>query len=603
MSPGRKHAEDHSRRAARALLAALAFVLPFETPLFSVGPLTVTSAELALYIVLAVWGLGVAWNLVRGSTRTGDALRGVARDPVARAVALWMAVVALSALAAPEHRTAAIKFALRTASGVLLFFAARDLVETAEHASLVAGGVVAGAVLSAAAALLEGAAPEARVWQLFRPSAFTAMGLRRTSGAFAYPTIAAMYWEASLALAVAVPAFVLRPSLARAHERDARAVPRGALGGALAGLLVVALVLSVTRSALVGASLTCVAMLVLGRPRHSVRLAAGGALAVLVVMVVSSLSGHQPDARLGERLRWWRDGEWFRAQFDVSDQPLRMVTGEHTKVPLRIHNTGTLPWEKAGNDAVYLSYHWEQRGPKGMRLQFEGLRTGLPRNVPTGDAVDVEGLVQAPDEPGSYRLRWDLVRDNATWFSGGGNPAGDQPVVVTGRRLHVTPPSQIVSSSLEAWVSPVAPTRRELWAAAVRLWLRRPILGVGPDNFRRRYPDVLATTPIRGHFTDDRLHANNFYLETLADLGLAGAAALVVLMVALARTAHARARAGAGVLALACSVAAGTFFVHGLLDYFLEFTPTYGLYWLLVALSGGSWRAPDARPAPPDSTR
>jgi O-antigen ligase len=602
MSPGRKHAEDHSRPAARALLAALAFVLPFETPLFGVGPLTITSAELALYLVLAVWGLGVAWNLVRGSTRTGDALRGVARDPVARAVALWMAVVAVSALAAPEQRIAAIKFALRTASGVLLFFAARDLVETVEHASLLASGVVAGAVLSAAAALLESAAPDAQVWQLFRPSAFTAMGLRRTSGAFAYPTIAAMYWEAALALAVAVPVFTLRRSQPRVPGRSGAA--RGALGSALAGMLVVALVLSVTRSALVGASLACLAMLVFGRRAgFSLRVTAGSALVLLVAMVAASLAGHQPDARLGERLRWWRDGEWFRARFDASAEPLPLTTGQLTRVPIRIHNTGTLAWASTGTDRVLLSYHWEQRGPKGTRLQFEGARTALPRNVPPGDAVDVSGLVQAPDAPGEYRLRWDLLRDNATWFSGSGNPAGDQAVVVTGRHLHETPPSQIVTSSLEAWVAPVAPTRRELWAAAVRLWLRRPLLGVGPDNFRRLYPAVLALAPGRTNFRDDRLHANNFYLETLADLGLAGVAVLGALVFALVRTAQARMRARAGGLALASAVAVGTFFVHGLLDYFLEFTPTYALYWLLVALAGGSWRAPDPRPAPADSTR
>ncbi|HVV48063.1 MAG TPA: hypothetical protein VHO06_00225, partial [Polyangia bacterium] len=43
---------------------------------------------------------------------------------------------------------------------------------------------------------------------------------------------------------------------------------------------------------------------------------------------------------------------------------------------------------------------------------------------------------------------------------------------------------------------------------------------------------------------------------------------------------------------LALGVAAGlcAYLLHGLLDYFLEFTPTYGLYWLLagtlVALAG-----------------
>ena len=30
-----------------------------------------------------------------------------------------------------------------------------------------------------------------------------------------------------------------------------------------------------------------------------------------------------------------------------------------------------------------------------------------------------------------------------------------------------------------------------------------------------------------------------------------------------------------------------TFFVHGLVDYFFEFTPTLNLWWLLLALAGG----------------
>jgi hypothetical protein len=42
------------------------------------------------------------------------------------------------------------------------------------------------------------------------------------------------------------------------------------------------------------------------------------------------------------------------------------------------------------------------------------------------------------------------------------------------------------------------------------------------------------------------------------------------------------------VLVAGVAVAAGSFFVHGLLDYFLIFTPTYGLFWLLVGLIGGT---------------
>ena len=59
------------------------------------------------------------------------------------------------------------------------------------------------ALLSASTAVLEGWAPRtAAVWSRFRDGSFTALGLSRASGVFAYPTIGAMYWEAAVPLVV-----------------------------------------------------------------------------------------------------------------------------------------------------------------------------------------------------------------------------------------------------------------------------------------------------------------------------------------------------------------------------------------------------------------
>ena len=48
-------------------------------------------------------------------------------------------------------------------------------------------------------------------------------------------------------------------------------------------------------------------------------------------------------------------------------------------------------------------------------------------------------------------------------------------------------------------------------------WREHPLLGLGPDNFRRAYNRYLGLRR-----PDERLHANNLYFETLASLGLAG---------------------------------------------------------------------------------
>jgi O-antigen ligase len=90
------------------------------------------------------------------------------------------------------------------------------------------------------------------------------------------------------------------------------------------------------------------------------------------------------------------------------------------------------------------------------------------------------------------------------------------------------------------------------------------------------------------------MHANSLYFETLADLGMVGLLALGTLVAALAGAAR-RAIAEPASRILAVGVAAGlaTYLFHGLLDYFLEFTPTYALFWLLAGMMVAMDRSPE----------
>jgi O-antigen ligase len=132
--------------------------------------------------------------------------------------------------------------------------------------------------------------------------------------------------------------------------------------------------------------------------------------------------------------------------------------------------------------------------------------------------------------------------------------------------------------------------RSMLWRAAVSAWRAHPLLGIGPDNFRHLSGQFLG----RAHTEDERMHANSLYFETLADLGLVGLLAFGVLVAALGGSAR-RAVAAPGSRILALGVAAGlaTYLLHGLLDYFLEFTPTYALFWLLAGMLVAMDRSPE----------
>ena len=166
--------QEVSRSIARALLLALAFCLPFEAPLFTLGPLVMTSVEVMLYLSIVGWvaalALAVGGSRSAWPARVRAALADVVRDPIARAVGIWLAVTAVSAAAAPSYRAAALKFALRTLSGGLLYFAARDLMRPSLHARRLMLALLAGAVASASLTLLETVRPEWTAWwRPFRP--------------------------------------------------------------------------------------------------------------------------------------------------------------------------------------------------------------------------------------------------------------------------------------------------------------------------------------------------------------------------------------------------------------------------------------------------
>ena len=121
--------------------------------------------------------------------------------------------------------------------------------------------------------------------------------------------------------------------------------------------------------------------------------------------------------------------------------------------------------------------------------------------------------------------------------------------------------------------------RLELWGAATRLIAAHPILGVGPDNFRHFYGAELG---LEGW--DERIQANNIYLEVLADLGVLGLAAFVWMIGGPLVMAIRRTRANSSYLALGVALGIVAFLFHGLLDSFLAFNPTAWLLWLLLGV-------------------
>ena len=83
------------------------------------------------------------------------------------------------------------------------------------------------------------------------------------------------------------------------------------------------------------------------------------------------------------------------------------------------------------------------------------------------------------------------------------------------------------------------PLRADIWSSALDIYSDHPVLGVGVDNFSVAYADLPATSSRasqRRLLHQDQLltppHAQNQYLNIMAEEGLVGLASLVLLGVA-----------------------------------------------------------------------
>jgi O-antigen ligase len=63
------------------------------------------------------------------------------------------------------------------------------------------------------------------------------------------------------------------------------------------------------------------------------------------------------------------------------------------------------------------------------------------------------------------------------------------------------------------------------WQAGAAMFLAHPWLGVGAGNYAEAYPDFFF-----GDWTDPLGHAHNFYLNTLAELGVVGLGFLLLFL-------------------------------------------------------------------------
>jgi hypothetical protein len=399
------------------------------------------------------------------------------------------------------------------------------------------------------------------VLDLFKIAPTRVGGELRVSASFQYATIASMYFEMVAPLAV-----VLAATSARRGQQ--------VLGIAIAAVCTASAVLSLTRAGI----LTLIAV-------YAVLVGAAALTRTWRRVLVPSLAGasvllggagllllNNPVFDL--RLVTESDADWYAAAYEAPAS-LRLQPNRASTVDLAVRNEGRITWTSEGNHPFALGYRWLTGDGTGV-LEIPPAEVELSHDVEPGQTIHLQAALNVPDLPaGTYRLDWGMLQRDVLLFYERGWSDAETPVVIDGPSGASMPTVVPRDDSEAPWVV----GRLDLWGAAVRLIAVNPLLGLGPDNFRHFYGAQLG---LEGW--DERVQANNLYLEVLADFGVVGLLAFGWVLFGPLRSVlrYIRAR---DVIALGIGLALGAFLLHGLLDAFLAFTPTALLFWLLLGLA------------------
>jgi hypothetical protein len=555
------------------MVLLLAFALPFEAirPVITSSRLAFTNLELLATLTL-LFGAGfILYSRLltgQGQPLGRRLLRHRILDPAVLPALLFLLLALVSAVLAPEFQSEALKSAGRVAAGLALYLIILALYADRRRQRALIWAVILGAGASALLGLVEatGWPPLASTLALFKIKPTEVAGLLRVSASFQYATIAAAYLEMVTPLAIAASA--------AAGSRAART-----LALVISFLCTAVVVLSVTRS---GVGVLLLILLVLAalswlRPAcRSLRRPALSNLALLLSFLAIQM-WLSPVVRA--RYTTANTADWYGAVYSVP-AALTLDSGETTSIDVTIRNDGRLPWSAGGANPVVLAYYWSDFN--GDVYDLPGHEAPLPYDVRPGQNVNLRVPITASLPDGKYRLVWGLLHKGVEQFRYRGVAEARTAIEVLPTLEDIAVPRLV---PLEETGDPGLPTlsRQSLWRAALQMFRERPLLGHGPGNFRLLHGRYLALPD-----WDTRVNANNLYLEILSGVGLLGLLAFGTLMLAVLFTPFTPLRkplsgpaapwiSGIGAALLA-------FLLHGLLDYFLDFTSIYLLFWTLLGL-------------------
>lgn len=554
-------------------VAVIATAFEVREPLFDVGPVGFTSAELAagfFFATVAVWAID------RGASYV------LSRRALDVAILLFLMSNFLSTAFSSETGST-LKFSLRMTYAALLYFGISRLPGRPRSHRLIALITSALVVFVCIVGLMEGiftSLPWHEILAPFREETVSFLFFYnvRASSTLPFPTIFSFYLELVMPIVISTGLWLV---WRQKNQRKRRWLLLATM--VLIALMLVVQILTFTRSAYVvtpiALTIGAAAAAFFGYGRRVAGIFIYGALLFVAILGIFAFSSDKMASRLGLGEQKARYG----AEYTLVSIPDSMEPGGQYSARVRIRNTGSDKWKTSGSGGAEFSYRWLDYPSGEMRDDVTLLANKLPHAVEPGEEVVVDATFNTPEKPGRYILAMELAAISVDFFSGTGvaplvlplefSRSGSQPFTIT------ESPDTYNSKA----PPPMSTNRRQLWEAALKAWRDYPVTGMGPDQFRKRWAEYIpAAEP------DERLGSHNIILEALANTGVIGFLALVYL---LARTAWVQLgmvrRRGLDVelrlFALGLLVATAVYCGHGMFEYPLWQT---GITFMLFILLG-----------------
>ena len=129
-----------------------------------------------------------------------------------------------------------------------------------------------------------------------------------------------------------------------------------------------------------------------------------------------------------------------RAQIDIASAswldkiggaPLKAKAGEPLEIRTRVTNLSARPFPAQASYGRRLVRLGAQLcAADGTLINRDYERAWLPSHLQAGATVEIPITVKAPETPGHYRLKFDLVSEGIDWFEACGSPTTTKTLVV-----------------------------------------------------------------------------------------------------------------------------------------------------------------------------